>query len=256
MPGLLYLPQFVNAVQHNALVASCLALRRRVAAAADGQHAAAASIPQPEYVKSAEHNLRTEEAFVPVQVDDDGGDWPWPLAEDEDLLRLRCEHFARYGEDGHELTYFRGNRNIPRFVSESVVKLAQMKVPAVKDLAADLNWKLTMNAYRAVQGSHRTAGFPFHVDIPANGEVTMILSLQRGATLQLAHEGDIQSQRLTAVEMEPGGLLVLSGEARYNWRHRVLPMEDEHAEEMNGKRLEGDVRRISLVLGSSPIVKP
>lgn len=26
---------------------------------------------------------------------------------------LRCEHFAKYGEKGHELSYFRGNANIP-----------------------------------------------------------------------------------------------------------------------------------------------
>ena len=42
----------------------------------------------------------------------------------------------------------------------------------------------------------------------------MILSLLKGATMELAHKDDLENRHLAVVEMEPGGLLVLSGEAR------------------------------------------
>jgi hypothetical protein len=45
---------------------------------------------------AAQHNLPSEEMFVPVAA-----------VEESTGRTLRCEHFARYGEDGHELTYFR-----------------------------------------------------------------------------------------------------------------------------------------------------
>ena len=39
-----------------------------------------------------------------VSLDNSGGE------------KLTAQHFKRYGEDGHELTYFIGNENIPPFV--------------------------------------------------------------------------------------------------------------------------------------------
>ena len=164
--------------------------------------------------------------------------------------------------------------SIPRFLSESVVKLAHRQVPAIQSLApgtrlsppapTDLDWNMSFNTYRATQqGSGPSLeAFPFHVDTPTAGEVTMILGLMSGATLELAHESDPENKGIVSVEMEPGGLLVLAGEARHNWRHRcVLPAGEEAAattakqEARRRSRGRGrseeeeDIRRMSLVLG-------
>ena len=109
MPGLFYWRNFVELAEHDALVAACLKLRGRVRRAAGSEPAKRANIPQPKHVQSAAHNLATSETFVPLRVRDTGGGL------------LRCEYFERYGEDGHELAYFRGNTNIPRFVHKSVI---------------------------------------------------------------------------------------------------------------------------------------
>ncbi|HEX4608289.1 MAG TPA: hypothetical protein VH092_08795, partial [Urbifossiella sp.] len=101
----------------------------------------------------------------------------------------------------------------------------------------ELTWKLTMNFYKRVGG--RIAGFPFHVDIPANGVVTMILNVQREAVFQITKDGE----DVTEIRLPVGSLLVLSGESRYQWKHRVLPMAGSGAVALGG------VERVSLVLG-------
>lgn len=100
---------------------------------------------------------------------------------------------------------------------------------------ADLTWKLTANFYRRTNGA--VAGFPFHVDIPTNGVVTMILNVQRAARFEIA-KGDA----CEALDMPVGALLILSGESRYEWMHRVLPSAEPGA---GGHAVE----RVSLVLG-------
>jgi hypothetical protein len=97
----------------------------------------------------------------------------------------------------------------------------------------------------------------------------MILSLLKGATMELAHEDDIENRNVAVVELEPGGLLVLAGEARYNWRHRVLPScvadgsgddagsgdagsGDAAGSDVGGRDRGGNVQRMSIVLGAMP----
>ena len=58
-------------------------------------------------VQSSQHNLKSEETYVALQVPD------VTAASTKHVPLLRCEHFAKYGEKGHELSYFRGNANIP-----------------------------------------------------------------------------------------------------------------------------------------------
>ncbi len=100
----------------------------------------------------------------------------------------------------------------------------------------DLKWKLTMNFYHGHDG--KIAGFPFHVDIPSNGVVTMILNVHREVLFQIAHEEIVED-----VELPVGSLLILSGESRYQWKHRVLPKE------LGNSPSSGEVERVSLVLG-------
>ncbi len=100
----------------------------------------------------------------------------------------------------------------------------------------ELTWKLTMNFYKNIDGT--VAGFPFHVDLPANGIVTMILNVQREVLFQIAKD-----EVVTDIHLPVGSLLVLSGESRYEWKHRVLPMAS------SGTASAGGVERVSLVLG-------
>jgi hypothetical protein len=97
-------------------------------------------------------------------------------------------------------------------------------------------WKLTVNYYKNT--GKAVAGFPFHVDLPANGVVTMILNIQREVKFQIAKDEVVKDLMIPV-----GGLLILSGESRYNWKHRVLPMEGNDLDAKNS------IERISLVLG-------
>ena len=69
-------------------------------------------------------------------------------------------------------------------------------------------------------------GFPYHKDLPANGDVTMILTLQARGDLELVPETD-PHRSPSQVLLHPGSLLVLSGEARWRWLHRLRPVPDE-----------------------------
>jgi hypothetical protein len=185
-----------------------------------------AHIPQPEFVRSTLHNLASEEHYTRV------------VLEEANERPIRCEYFPRYGEEGHALCYFRGNENLPDCIREGVLGPIQTAMEAARLVPPDraLAWKLTMNFYHNVGGT--VAGFPFHVDIPANGVVTMILNVHNEALFQIARDEAVQD-----VALPVGSLLVLSGESRYLWKHRVVPMLSA------GTTPLGEVERVSLVLG-------
>ena len=185
-----------------------------------------AHIPQPAYVRSAEHNLKSAEHFARVAL------------VEEKQRAIRCEYFPRYGEDGHALAYFQRNANLPDFVARDLVPGVHGMVAAEGFVGLDqeLTWKLTMNFYKRVNG--KVAGFPFHVDIPANGVVTMILNVQREVLFQIAKE-----EVVTDIPLPVGALLLLSGESRYVWKHRVLPTDTRAGGTANA------IERVSLVLG-------
>lgn len=242
IPGLFLYPDHFPPAESAALVRDALALHARLEdAAARAGTAEKAHIPQPEFVRSAKHNLATEEFYTRVTLTEAGG------------RVLGCEYFPKYGEDGHALGYFRGTANLPDFVRDRLLAPIRglMTDTGLADPAADLTWKLTMNFYRNVGGT--VAGFPFHVDIPANGVVTMILNVQREAMFQIVPARPNVSQAMTFglgengpptdIPLPVGGLLVLSGESRYEWKHRVLPSAS------TGPTPPGAVERVSLVLG-------
>ena len=253
--GLVHMPRFVNAVQRDALVASCLALRRSIVGAVALAHdGAAAVLHQP-----IEHALPGSTA---VRVKDDDGHWPWPL-DFEPLLPLDCEHWAAEaadGLDGHELAHFRGN-SLPLVVSKSVVKLASTRVAAVVDLGrpAELDWTLSLNTYRRAEAEAAppAAGLPLDIATGTSPAVTMILGLHAGATVQLEHKDEAGTEM--TVEVEPGELLVLADEALHDWRHSLLPAVAETTEsnadqgasggQKKTKCLDDDIRAVSLILG-------
>jgi hypothetical protein len=183
-------------------------------------------IPQPTFVKSAKHNLPGEEFYARLSL------------LEADGRTIRCEFFPKYGERGHALCYFQGNPNLPDFVTRGL--LGEIRKTLKRDRLVeddrDLKWKLTMNFYKSFDG--KIAGFPFHVDIPSNGVVTMILNVHREVLFQIAREESVED-----IELPLGSLLILSGESRYRWKHRVLPKQIADSDETDR------VERVSLVLG-------
>ena len=225
VPGLHFFPQYFSASQCHAMIQQSLALYSEIQAQSHATMPAFdASIPQPDFVSSQKHNLNSDEKFLRLKL------------HDENHRLIQCEHFPRYGEDGHLLSYFRGTDNLPAFMHDFLPSI-QNTIDSLSDMEKTLNnhWRLTMNFYQNIQGA--VAGFPFHVDIPANGIVTMILNIQREAQFQIT-----DGEQVIDIHLPVGALLMLSGDSRYVWKHRVLPStscESSH----------GEVERISLVLG-------
>ena len=225
IPGLFLVSDCFTASQCNTMIQEALDLYQRLEKASVSQNVQQAHIPQPEFVQSERHNLSSEELYMSIKLD-------------EDNKELRCEYFPRYGEDGHALAYFRGNDNLPDFIHKELLgQLHKLMCDlALVELEKKMHWKLTLNYYKST--GNTVAGFPFHVDIPANGVVTMIVNIQREAQFQIAKD-----EILREVIIPVGGLLVLSGESRYVWKHRVLPMGSSQLS------TQDDIERISLVLG-------
>lgn len=227
VPGLLFDPAYFTPHECASLLARSLDLCDRLEAAIGTAGALErAHIPQPEYVRSAKHNLQSEEQFARVAL------------TEANRRVIHAEYFPRYGEDGHALAYFQRNANLPDFVVKELVPGVHGLVASegLVPLDQELTWKLTMNFYRRANGV--VAGFPFHVDIPSNGVVTMILNVQREALFQIA-KGDT----VLDIPLPVGALLLLSGESRYEWKHRVLPSEAQAGSAAHA------VERVSLVLG-------
>ena len=226
IPGLFVYPEYFSTSQCQTLVGDSLTLYTRLEeATAKINKSEKIHIPQPEFVRSAKHNLASEEFYTRIQL------------MEANERSLSCKYFPKYGEDGHSLCYFRGQANLPDFVRTWLLDLIHNSMLEAELIQGEqeLTWKLTMNFYKNVGGT--VAGFPFHVDIPANGVVTMILNIQRSVLFQIAKD-----EFVTDINLPVGSLLVLSGESRYQWKHRVLPMASVAA-------ASGEVERLSLVLG-------
>ena len=226
IPGLIVYDDYLSYADCNSLVEKSLQLYERLEDESTRMHEQKkAEIPQPEFVRSSKHNLASEEFYTSL------------ILREASERNIRCEYFQKYGESGHSLCYFRGNTNLPDFVYGNLLQSITSRMQDA-GLTTDkaLTWKLTMNFYRNLGGV--VAGFPFHVDIPANGVVTMILNIQREVLFQIAKD-----ETVIDVNLPVGSLLVLSGESRYQWKHRVLPMTS------NNESTQNDIERISLVLG-------
>ena len=226
VPGLFLFRNFFSVDQCATITQRTVDLFQGLEKVADNQTLGDAEIPQPELVVSEKHNLPTKERYARLIYRDD-----------ESSRDIQCEYFPRYGDDGHVLAYCRGNANLPDFIDGQLLSSLQksMEQLGLANPKTELNWKLTVNIYKSVDGV--IAGFPFHVDIPSNGVVTMILNVQREALFQITNGSVTHDIRIPV-----GGLLVLSGESRYEWKHRVVP---EKIETMRSN----DIERVSLVLG-------
>lgn len=228
IPGLYFVPAFFSAQESRALVTSSLELYQAIEAAYDPRQLKVAHIPQPEFVSQAPDSLKAQESFSRVMLELEG-------------QQLGCEYFPAYGERGHALAYFRGHASLPRFIQlhaqQALLRwlIAHELVATAPDDRA-LSWRMTLNVYQRLDD--QIAGFPFHVDIPANGTITAIMNIHREALFQIVEP---EQDTPTEITLPVGSVLVLSGPSRYEWSHRVLPIRSQGP--------SGEVARVSLVLG-------
>ena len=236
--GLRYIPEFISSKEHDELTIESLKMLQQI-----HQYRETSDV---EEVKartslSKQHNLTTDEYYEKIEIVDHN-------------KRRRAQYFDKYGESGHELTYFMNNSNIPSFVMNDLVSKL-VDIQEVKALSGDtphLNWMFTFNAYSpspAEDKNGRLAGFPYHVDSDFNGDVTVILTLMAPADMEL-RPVDIGSDSgcLSRIGLTPGSLLLLSGEARWKWQHRVIPKRTQSPSVKTSSFNDG-VQRMSLVLG-------
>lgn len=220
VPGLLFFPEFLEPSAALALTDGAREWMERLERERQAAEGPAMRIPIVQ-MQTAAHS---EELFWQFPVDQAGG---------------KCEFFPRYGEEGHSLAYFRGQRNLPKFVAKDVlpsildVMIREQSGVDGEPLTAesDIGWRFTINRYQTSNG--KLPGFPFHTDVETNGDVTMILNVQREAVFEITD--NVRSVRM---ELPVGSLLILSGESRWQWQHRVKDSIEDEATE-----------RISLVLG-------
>ena len=268
--GLQYFPGFITPEERIELTQCSLNLLEKVHQFRKLSEAAAVKTTTS---LSQQHNLSSDEYFERIEITDNSHE------DDDKKIKRRAQYFDTYGDHGHELTYFMNNSNIPSFVTKKLIsKLIEVK--EIQDLADDtstLSWMFTFNVYKSVDRKGVVPGFPYHVDSDFNGDVTVILTLLAPAfmelrPLSLSHTSPSiaieeerrkkesadadAAQRGRRIELLPGSLLLLSGEARWQWQHRVLPgtaltaaaaaaAADDDDDDEGG----GAVKRISLVLG-------
>jgi hypothetical protein len=228
IPGLKIVPQFVADVDRPCIEEEAFRLHESIQ-----KNAVFSKEKQAQTYLSKQHNLSSKETYRLVSLEDENG------------KKIDGQHFERYGEEGHQLTYFIGNNNIPSFVSKKIIASME-KLDAVERLrkkaGAPLVWNFTFNVYQSIKDNPQlVAGFPFHKDIASNGEITAIFSLLSEAEVQMKHESEV-GPTYSGI-LKPGSLFVLSGEARWSWLHRIVPKT------LGGERPEQSIHRMSLVLG-------
>lgn len=246
IPGLVLLRNFVTKTEQKAVTDEVRNLALAVDAAASGSRL----LP----MRSPAHNLDSLEEFVRVKMSLQGDctfqdDASAPSSKN---ANISCEHFSKYG-DGHQLTYFRGNANIPRLglgrdwlgrlgsLPWVAQELAEQRDQRGKEAGAPVKWRMTLNHYLPHEADSPSqtverVGFPWHRDLDANGAASMILALGSAGKLEFGRASEpAQSDGLLAsheqqsveplaeVTVHPGSLLVLTGAARWQLIHRVVP---------------------------------
>ena len=182
------------------------------------------------------HNLKSDEYLRPIKIDD------------EPNGKIRGQYFERYGEDGHTLTYFIGNRNIPRFLPNTLITRV-LHLPEVMEITQNrlTEWNLTFNTYATSKKCDSTLpGFDFHKDIESNGEVTLIYSIGSPAEFQIRHPETVE--KICRIPLLHNTMVLLSNEARWDYEHKVVPNKISDDFSLLETEIES-VRRMSLVLG-------
>lgn len=226
IPGLHVYPDFLPSNQKTELQQRAIGFHQEIL-----KNSASSSLQRAKTFLSQYHNLASDEYFCHVKIG-----------------KVSGQHFGKYSEDGHKLTYFIGSNNLPEFLKDILLP----KVLALPEVVAlthsrPLDWNFTFNTYAATKGEETLlAGFDFHKDIKSNGEVSMIYSIGAEVKFQIRHPG--KSEEIQTISLLSNSLILLSQEARWDYEHRVVPIEvNENCPLMQDEA--ETIRRISLVLG-------
>lgn len=201
--------------------------------------------------KAAAHNL--DEGLT--EATSGSGEYRPLMVSDpnsEKNRRLPCQAFVGYGDDGHMLTYFMRPSAIPTLVlshliprvGSQMVDLGVVENIPPEGLDQSGNWRLSLNAYTstAQNSDDDNVRFGWHTDIEANGNVTTITSLLAPSALELRPKG--AQDPVARIDLAPRSLLILSGESRWDWEHRVVAPSSPPV-----SSLGTSWHRFSLVLG-------
>jgi len=212
VPGLLLEHDFLSPDQHNKVFSEV----RRTSAMA--QEMACLSDSPPARVSPA-HNIPIRSEYIPVKLPLEGQLDNGPSLSSTTKSTRSAEHFCNYGQ-GHRLTYYRGNENIPRLglplnfldrllalkgIDQEVQKsrcqrLVGRSRTAVVEEEEDLKhkWRLTLNHYpsSSVTNGGGRVGFPWHCDLEANGAATVILGLGSPGRLEFGKKSSSNNNNL------------------------------------------------------------
>lgn len=219
IPGLVYQENFLSENVRQSLYVQALRLHDKICI-----HRKGAS-----FHKSEGHNLPFERHYRLLYFGDTPG------------RKINAQNFVDYGSPGHELTYFINNQNIPSCVHEELISRISQIEPVqalTSETGAPLNWRFTFNVYKDQDA--KQAGFDWHKDIATNGEITSITTIFGDATFQIRSEDKTSDLATYSLPLTPGSIVLLSGDSRWRWEHRVLSQETSTAD---------SIGRISLVLG-------
>jgi len=244
LPGLVLVQDFLSRDQHDKVFTE-------VILTSDMAQEMAYLSDIPAMVSPA-HNIPIRSEYIPVKLPLEGQFGTSSKTKSGNTLS--AEHFCNYGQ-GHRLTYYRGNENIPllglplNFLDRlSGLKVIEQEVRSsrqrfgrgtVLDDEPKHKWRLTLNHYPLSGYSGGRVGFPWHRDLEANGAATAILGLGSPGRLEFGKSSNFDLalpppkdnlvERSESVEpvrsitLRPGSLLILTGPARWHFVHRVLP---------------------------------
>ena len=157
-------------------------------------------------------------------------------------LRRRVQHYGyRYDYTSHQVTAQMQAAPFPAWLSALATQLhADGRCPLLPD-------QVIINEYVPGQG------IAAHIDcVPCFGNTILSLSLGSGCNMQFAQS---TTQAQAVLWLEPGSLLVMTGDARYQWKHGIPARKTDT---LAGQRIPRQ-RRVSLTFRTvilSPYTAP
>ncbi|NEO98801.1 MAG: alpha-ketoglutarate-dependent dioxygenase AlkB [Symploca sp. SIO2E9] len=145
-------------------------------------------------------------------------------------LQRRIQHY------GYRYDYKKGSLTSSRYLG-SLPDWAQFFASRFlsEHLTAKISDQLIVNEYQPGQG------ISSHIDcIPCFGNTIAVLSLASACVMNFTHS---QTKEKAALPLLSGSLLVLKGEARYNWQHSIIGRKQDN---YGGRQFVRN-RRVSLI---------
>ncbi|WP_406835637.1 alpha-ketoglutarate-dependent dioxygenase AlkB [Streptomyces sp. AHU1] len=132
-------------------------------------------------------------------------------------LRRRVQHYGhRYDYGRRSVAAPRAAAAAPPLPSWALQQAARLAREGIMDQRAD---QVIVNEYQPGQG------ISAHVDcVPCFGPVVAAISLGSGCVMDFTHP---EEGRKVSVRLAPGSLCVMTGPARYDWRHGIAARKSD-----------------------------